>query len=250
FFFFKASFENITDVEYNVLLKAGTVLSGITMNVSFLIVLFLSWAQLFAIIFPHKQKQVITRVRATVTVILVWIYSLVFSFLNIMGVPKDVYLKLDVYMHLTAVQIIIILSYIALCVAYKRHLNKLIPFLDITKPTSHASRALEHHRRTQRQLIVVNIMLTACLIIFVLPVTVAWYVTLYWHPSSYSDYLKSTIASIIVDTTLYMKFLIDPFIYGWRLPKFRRAVIAVLQGRRTSNSISLAMFSKTLNHGN
>ena len=46
-------------------------------------------------------------------------------------------------------------------------------------------------------------------------------------PGTYEAQVKATIANIAVDTTLFLKFLIDSFIYAWRLPKFRQAVRAI-----------------------
>ena len=250
YFYFIVSQDQISTRKYNVLLQIGTILSGISMNVSFLVILFMSWAQLIAILFPHRQRQFVTRARAVYCVIAIWIYACVFSFLNLIGVPKDVFHKLDVYVHLTAVQIMVVLTYICLYVAYKRHLNRLIPFLDTNKNTSNSpteDRVLEQHRRTQKQLVLVNLSLTACLLFFVLPVTITWYVTLYWKASTPADEVKASIMNVIIDTTLYMKFLIDPFIYGLRLPKFRRAVIAVFTRRRASSVLSFAMLSKMPN---
>lgn len=250
YFYFIVSQDKISTKEYNVLLQAGTILSGISMNVSFLVILFLSWAQLIAILFPHRQKRFITRERAIYCVVAIWIYACVFSFLNLIGVPTDVFHKLDVYMHLTAVQIMVVITYVCLYVAYKRHLNRLIPFLDVKKNTGNSQtegRVLEQHRRTQKQLVLVNLSLTTCLLFFVLPVTITWYVNLYWKAQTPAGEIQASIISVVIDTTLYMKFLIDPFIYGLRLPKIRQAVIAVFTRRRASSVVSFAMLSKTPN---
>jgi hypothetical protein len=249
YFYFTVSQDKISGKTYNILLQAGTILSGISMNVSFLVILFLSWAQLIAILYPHRQRRLVTRERAIYCVVAIWIYACIFSFLNLLGVPKDVFHKLDVYVHLTAVQVIVVITYICLCVAYKRHLNRLIPFLDSrnTGDVQKEDRVLEQHKRTQKQLVVVNLLLTTCLLLFVLPVTIAWYMNLYWKAKTPAENMQASIINVIVDTTLYMKFLIDPFIYGLRLPKFRQAVVAVFTRRRTSSVISFAMLSKTPN---
>ena len=96
----------------------------------------------------------------------------------------------------------------------------------------------EHRRKKdQKHFVIVSSLLATCLLVFIAPVTVMWYLTLYWTPKTHEGEVKATIANIIVDSTLFMKFLIDPFIYAWRLPKFRQAVNAIFSRRRRSFSV-------------
>ena len=74
YFYFKVYSDTITKKEYNRILKAAGILSSITMNVSFLTILFLSWIQLIAISFPLWHKEFITGRRVLACVCGIWIY--------------------------------------------------------------------------------------------------------------------------------------------------------------------------------
>ena len=40
---------------------------------------------------------------------------------------------------------------------------------------------------------------------------------------------KFLIINLIVDNRLYLNFLLDPFVYAWRIPKYRQALMIVLR---------------------
>ncbi|XP_001629221.2 cysteinyl leukotriene receptor 1 [Nematostella vectensis] len=230
YFYFRVSKDEITAYDYNTVLRAGGIISGVTMNVSILVILFLSWSQLLAIVYPHRNNNYVTKERAVICVVSIWVYSCVFAFSNLMGVPTDVYQKLDVYVNLTGVHILVLVTHVCLNIAYKRQLVHLAPLNESSQNNSRAERT----KRSQKHLVVINLLLTTCLLIFVLPVTIMWYINLYRKSSNEEERIRTTIASVLIDTILYLKFFIDPFIYAMRLRKFRVAVVDAIRGRTSS----------------
>ena len=232
FFYFEVYKDAITGERYNKILKAAGILSSVTMNVSFLTILFLSWAQLIAISFPHRHKQLVTGKRVVICVCGIWMYSLLFSASPLMGVPEKVFQKIDVFLNLSLIHVLVFLAYIALHMSYRRQVAQLTPDGNITSEIRIAN-AMEHRRkRDQRHFSVVTLLLTTCLLVFITPVTVMWYFTLYSAPGTYEARVKATMANVMIDTILFLKFLVDPFIYAWRLSKFRQAVRVIFSQRR------------------
>ena len=232
YFYFEAYKDTITKEQYNKILKAAGILSSVTMNVSFLTILFLSWTQLIAISFPHRHKQLVTGKRVIICVCGIWVYSLLFSTSLLMGVPEKIFQKIDVYLNLSLIHVLILFAYIALHVSYRRQVARLTPSHGDAISDFRIADATEHRRkRDQKHFTVVSLLLTTCLLVFISPVTVMWYVTLYCGPKTYEARVKATMANVVIDTTLFLKFLIDPFIYAWRLPKFRQAVKAIFSRR-------------------
>lgn len=237
YFYFELYKDTITSEQYNQTLKAAGVLSSITMNVSFLTILFLSWTQFIAITFPHRHKQLVTTRRVAVCVCGIWIYSLLFSCSLLMGVPEKIFQKLDVFLNLSLINILVLFSYIALHISYRRQVSRLTPWQNNVIRITDSS---EHRRkRDQKHFVVISLLLATCLLVFIAPVTVMWYLTLYWTPETYEEKIKATMANVVIDTTLFLKFLIDPFIYAWRLPKFRQAVKAIVTRRRRASSVGV-----------
>ena len=247
YFYFEVYRDTMSAERYNNILKAAGVLSSVTMNVSILTILFLSWTQFIAISFPHRHKQLVTGKRVLVCVCGIWAYSLLFSSSLLMGVPEKAFQKIDVFLNLTLIHLLVLFSYIALQVSYRRQLGQLNPLQANTITSIQLTDAWEHRRRKdQRHFFVISLLLATCLLLFVAPVTVMWYVTLYYTPQTYEGVVKATMANVITDANLFLKFLIDPFIYAWRLPKFRQAVKAIFSKRRSSNMDSITMVSFNL----
>lgn len=235
YFYFELYKDTISSERYNFTLKVAGLLSSIIMNVSFLTILFLSWTQFIAITFPHRHKQLVTTGRVVACICGIWTYSLLFSCTLLMGVPEKIFQKLDVFFNLSLINVLVLVSYIALHVSYRRQMARLI----LTQNNAIRITDTSEHRRKkdQKHFVIVSSLLATCLLVFIAPVTVMWYLTLYWTPKTHEGEVKATIANIIVDSTLFMKFLIDPFIYAWRLPKFRQAVNAIFSRRRRSFSV-------------
>ena len=241
YFYFEVYRDSISAESYNTILKAAGILSSLTMNVSFLTVLFLSWTQFVAITFPHRHKQLVTVKRAVACICGIWSYSLLFSFSLLMGVPERTFQKIDVFLNLSLIYFLVLLAYAALHISYRRRIAWLAPFRSNAFYVAEASK--DRRKKIDKQFVVVSLLLTTCLLVFIAPVTAMWYLTLYWKPVTYETEIKATIANIITDAMLFLKFLIDPFIYAWRLPKFRQAVKVVFTQRRASIITSIVGFN-------
>lgn len=247
FFYFEVYKNAITTERYNAILKAAGIISSVTMNVSFLTILFLSWTQLIAISFPHRHKQLVTGKRVLICVCGIWIYSLIFSVSPLMGVPEKVFQKIDVFLNLSLIHVLVLLAYIALHISYRRQVAQLTPSTGNITNEIRIADAMEHRRkRDQRHFSVVSLLLTTCLLVFITPVTVMWYLTLYSAPGTYEARVKATMANVMIDTILFLKFLVDPFIYAWRLPKFRQAVRVIFSQRRAPAMDALTMVNFNL----
>lgn len=235
YFYFQVFKDQLRREDYNWLLKLGGTVSSLTMNISFLTILLLSGTQFIAITYPHRHKVLITKKRVVICVVCIWVYSILYSASLLMGIPEDISIKLGVFLNLTFIHFLVLVSYIALYVSYRRQLSSGFEAfrVNFASPSGNTN-ATEKLRKSQRQPVVACLLLTTCLVIFVTPVTVMWYVTLYWKPKTHDQLVKSTIANVVVDAILFVKFLIDPFIYAWRLPRFRQAIRVILTGKRPS----------------
>ena len=81
-------------------------------------------------------------------------------------------------------------------------------------------RTTSKHIKVQRNFVRVNFMLLAVLIMCNMPSAVMWTVTLFMEEDRS---VKALIANLMVDNLLYLKFLLDPFVYAWRMGKYREA---------------------------
>ena len=118
YFYFEVYQDTLSIERYNSILKAAGILSSVTMNVSSLTILFLSWTQFIAISFPHRHKQFVTGKRVLACVCGIWTYALLFSSsLPFMGVPEKTFQKIDVFLNVTLVHFLVLFAYVGLHVS-------------------------------------------------------------------------------------------------------------------------------------
>lgn len=197
------------------------------MNSSFLIVLFLSWCQFFAIARPHRFKKVITKLRVTALVIAVFLYTASFSILHFSRIPKHALLMIDVYLHATFIPFLLMISYISVLVSLRRHMRRRKAVLfranNVTKGESEGSinfLTIPHSVEcVERQFIRMNLSLTVVLFICTLPSIVVMHMALRATDATLEYQTNLAIAQKVADDILFIKFALDPFIFVWNFNK-------------------------------
>ena len=216
--------------------KVNIHVSFITMNASFLILLALTVCQYLAISFPHKHRDFVTCLSAMVTLVVVTIYSVLFSLLPEFHVPRRLKLEIDTHLNTNAVAIILIQCYLLLYVAYRVHLKR-VSGLDQNDA------ARNRRREQEREFTAVNLLLVTFLLIFTLPSMIFWNLMLYKFYDtgslSHEQRLRLDLARTLIFDVLVMKFALDPCIYAWRLSKYRQAIKKILKcGREPRVDVS------------
>jgi hypothetical protein len=229
--------------ECNLLSKIAGLVSTIGLSSSFLIVLALSCSQFIAINVPHRYKVLITTRRVLFCVTTSVIYFTCFSLIQLSeNIPKQLFYQIDLYLHATLIPILLLISHAFVLRSYLRfakksenlgnkgpkqnvyHLDK-----DEKKPVIQINHSLkkkskEKSKVSQKQLTIVTLMLSAVLLLCSLPHTIVFYLFLYKKIETFEQELAINIALRISDDILFLKVLLDPFIYCWRLPKYRMAL--------------------------
>lgn len=223
------------------------IISTIGLSTSFLIVLALSCSQFIAINIPHKYKVFITTKRVLFCVLTSVVYFTCFSLIQLSdNIPKAVFYQIDLYLHATLIPILLLISHafvLRSLLSYAKksqnignngnttngpkmngyHKEEKMLVLPKKKTLVKKSNT-EKVRFNQRQLTIVTLMLSAVLLLCSLPHTIVFYLFLYKKIETFEEDLAINIALRITDDILFLKVLLDPFIYCWRLPKYRMAL--------------------------
>lgn len=204
------------------LLSVGQTISIASMNCSFLIVLAFTFTQYVVVISNYAQN--VTKRRVIICVLAIYVYSVLFSVLPEMGVSEDAQRKIDNTFHSICLIYFTVIIYI-LFIAFKKKMaasNRLRE----DKETNDGSK---DDRRTdvERKFITVNFLLIAILFLTSQPAAMFWIAKLYSSEDPNSP--KFLIINLMLDNLLYLKFLLDPFVYTWRIPKYRQALMIVLR---------------------
>lgn len=206
------------------------IVAAITMNSSFLIVMAFTFAQYVAVAFPFKYKRLISVRKTLLCVAFIWLYSTLFELSQAMGVPKEVLEKIDLHLHSTFSLLFTIITYVLLQMAFRKQMAERSATLHTTNTASMSTGAmLESPRKQKRKPIVernfvrLNLLLIVILLICSQPSAILWYIYLYAGESTRNSQTLFVVR-VITDNTLYLKFLLDPFVFAWRLPKYRKAL--------------------------
>ena len=159
-----------------------------------------------------------------------------------MGLPLDVLEKIDLHLHSTFSLLLTIIIYILLQKAFRRQMVELSATLtkgiELTevrvelqegKSESSSQNEKQQKQRLQvkRQFVRLNLIIIIVLLVCSQPSALLWHLYLY---SGESIKYNQTLFQIrvIAENTLFLKFLLDPFVFAWRIPRYRETLRRVL----------------------
>ncbi|CAH3171483.1 unnamed protein product, partial [Porites lobata] len=205
---------------------AAHLISAATMNSSYIILLLFTWSQFTAINFPFKHKVLVTKSRVIASVILTWVYTVLFAILSASRVAETAFLKMDLYFHTTGSLLLLTVGYLCLYRAFKTQIRRLHSW----KANHFLGKGQGVHRnnRRERQFTIVNLLLLTFVISCSLPVTVFFYLQYHWKDLTRLELLRLHLAGLFSADVLFLKFALDPLIYAWRLAQYRRALKSLL----------------------
>ena len=195
-----------------------TVLSA-TLFVSSYSIIALSITCYVAISRPVEYKSIITRRRLKIYIAVMWLISIAMSGFPATSIPESTYTLIYLHTHASLPTIFLSMIYVKILRALAGQTRK----LQHDRYDSIASHALVRERR----------MLIASIIVLVLfyITYIPQYVTL--HLLYLCKACQQSITFHKIDVALsrflYINSAINPFIYAWRIPKYRRAFYDCLQ---------------------
>lgn len=207
------------------LLEIGQTMSLTAMNASFLIVLAFTVTQYIVVISPLNHARKVTKTRVIICVLAIYAYVILFSVCPEMGVPRDIQQKIDNTFHSIALIYLTIIFYILLYIAFKKKMAASKSLREDRNKQEEGKN--ERQTGVERKFIIVNFLLIAILFLTSQPSAIVWIIRLFSNEDA--DSPKVLIVNLMVDNVLYLKFLLDPFVYAWRIPKYRQALGIVLR---------------------
>ena len=143
-----------------------------------------------------------------------------------MSLTEEIVQKIDNIFHSITLVYVTIIFYILLYVAFRKKMA--------------ASKSLQEHKTTQdrvrdnkqtgveRKFIIINFLLIAILFLTSQPSAVLWIYRLYSNENPNAPSVL-IVNLMLADNLIYLKFLLDPFVYAWRIPRYRRALKYVMR---------------------
>lgn len=208
-------------------------------NSSFLLVLSLTWCHFLAVARPHFYKHHVTKTRVTALVFGIFVYTLSFSFLQFSRISKKVLLLIDVSLHATLIPSVLMMSYIAILLSLRKHMRdrNVVLFrrhggeanigskssVEVQMfPSSNTESAVE------RQFMKMNLSLVILLFICALPAIITMHMAFNTKLATVEEQTTLAVAQKIADDILFVKFLLEPFVFSWNFGKIAKIRNAML----------------------
>ena len=210
--------------------KVMSAFSIVTMNVSIFSVCAFSWDSFIALSRPIKHRRWVTLRRAKVLIAFMWVYQIGFASLLFTKIPLSVILRVDLHLNTTLMVSLLLLSYVCLYKAFKQRERKRVR--SFTGPSASAqisfriSKRRTCNRRIEKRIRMIIFLFTFVTTIPILPVTVVWYITEYCTKCQRNQ--KLILVEKVLNQLVFFKFVLDPFVYAWRLERYRKALKRML----------------------
>ena len=226
----------------------ASIISTVSLNSSFVMVLMLSVVQLIAIKWPYRYKTWVKKRTVITCVVITWVYFGVFSLLPILGVDQFVFFQINLTLHATLVSVVLAFVQILVYRAFRGHLQHqsiinrysfLLPgsqhntaFRERYNLKKHLAKRQTRYKLFDRNFIIMTFSLAAILLFSAFPHIAVFYVFLYKEPTgSLKEEVYLNISLRITDLLLFTKVAADAFIFAWRLPTYRKSLDFIITGK-------------------
>lgn len=192
----------------------------------------LSYDRYIVVMHPLKYKSTVTKTRVKTFITVMWAASLAICFIPVTKIPEKI-----------------------LAIAFA-HLHASIPLLVLTVMYVKVFRALGERRRElkeagitsemrskqvldrERKMVVTILIVLALFYVTFVPEFIALHLLHFCEPCARSLVYRKM--EIVFSRFLFLNSAMNPFVYAWRLPKYRRAVLACFVNLRIRCSKFLA----------
>ena len=205
----------------------GKQFASTTMSVSFIIVFSFTLTQYIVVSSPLKYARLVTKKKVLIGVATIYVYSAVLWCLPLMGLSLLYVEMFDLIVH----NYVLVISTVILYIFLHRLMKKKMAAGNSLQGQA-TSRESSKHTQVQRNFVRVNFMLLAVLTICAMPPAVMWTVVTS-KGGTFNPSVNLLIGQLMSDNLLYLKSLLNPFIYAWRLMKYREAFYKSFHRKKT-----------------
>ncbi|XP_022805695.1 trace amine-associated receptor 7a-like [Stylophora pistillata] len=221
-----ASLEGITEIIQ--------VCGGLTMFVNGFSIIALSVDRYIAVSDPMRYRLRVTRKRIKIFFTLLWISSALLCCLQLTGIDKKVYVT--IYLHTHATIPIFVLT--AVCIKMFQALKSHRQEMQTLRNFSFLKRQeMERERKMAKTVFIILVLFYLTL----LPSYITLHVVHLYRGSNFE--LRSIFRQVdfIATRFLFLNSAIDPFVYAWRIPKYREGftkIVSFVRHRKKTEKIS------------
>ena len=224
-----ALFNGTKTEDVEVLGIVTSVVGIVTLIVSSCTIAAMSLDRFFAVSSPLQYKARVTKGKVKLFLAVCWVYALLFSCLSLV-VSRTVFVLLYCHLHVSFPLIILPVVYWKTYSALRSHNNRVGNLADGREAMDFV------HRNRERKMISAFLLVLVLFYVTFLPQFIALNMIVlqpsYLKAESFLFFVYASNKFVLVNSIL------NPFIYAWRIPKYRRAFKAVFCGCGAHNRVS------------
>ena len=164
---------------------------------------------------PMEYKTIITTKRVMIYIAVLWVTSLGTCVLPVTSLSEETYTMIYLHTHATIPAILLTVIYVKVFRAVARRTRE----LQRSSYNKMASKSLER----ERNMAVVVILILALYYITYMPQYITLHLLYFCNPCQQSVTFHEI--DVALSRFLYLSSAINPFVYAWRVPKYRQALI-------------------------
>ncbi|XP_058951354.2 cannabinoid receptor type 1B-like [Pocillopora verrucosa] len=208
-------------------MKFTAYFSAFPISISASIVFAFTLTQYIVVASPLRYGRMITKKKALLSVVAIYLYHTLFCCLPLMGVPQETKHAIDLFFHRYTVVLVTIMIYIILHYTMKKKMT--------------AGRSLQseegRHVQVQRSFFRLNVVLLIIMIMFFVPSVLLMTIRFFLDDIFTARYgIRVLVVNLMTDNLLYLKFLFDPIVYAWRMSKYRKSLKSTVYRNKDKES--------------
>ena len=215
-------------------MKFAAYFSAFPISISVSIVFAFTLTQYIVVASPLKYGRMITKKKAFIGVVALYLYHTLICCLPLMGVPQKTMDAIGLFFYNYAVVLVTIVVYIILHYTMKK---KMTAGRSLQNEGSSTSREEGRHVQVQRSFVRLNIVLLIIMIMSFLPSVILMTIRFFLDDIFTARYgIRVLVVNLMTDNLLYLKFLLDPIAYAWRMSKYRKSLKSTVYRNKDKGS--------------
>ena len=215
------------NVNHNAIgILTSVVVTVIATAVSTVTIAAMSLDRFIAVSSPLRYRARVTKANVKVFLVVCWVYALLFSCLGL-GVSRTVFTLLYCHLHVSFPLIILPVVYWKTYRALRSHNNRVGSLADGRQTMDFV------HRNRERKMISAFLLVLVLFYVTFLPHFIALNMMVF--EPSFLKLESFTFFHIASNKFVLLNSSLNPFIYAWRIPKYKRAFKAVFCGCGSRN---------------
>ena len=212
------------DVYQLIVRKLVASVSLLSLNISFFLLLALAVDNYIAVSRPLKYRVLVTVRKAKLWIVFSVVYALIFALLPYATLPDKVVFHIDLHVNSTINSLILLGTYVLL---YKSFGTKLIKSVQLRGEDPKGAIQDANMLRIQIMKKKFQKLLFIFVIVFTVPAlisTINWYVIFYCTECFRKFPAQFRFSGLVLANLIFLKPAADPFVFAWRIPKYRQAL--------------------------